>query len=281
MLSMLKRLLREPLLHFLLAGGLLFAIFGRGNAETSEVDREIVVSAADIDRLVGAFSRTWNRPPDANELRAQIQDDVREEVLYRAALQLGLDKDDTIIRRRLRQKIEFLFEDTVPIPQEADLRAYLQSNIDKFRLAPLISFRQVFVSTDRGDAAEPDARKILAHLVTDTPSAADNADSLLLGDTFSRTPRDRIAALFGDDFADGLAHAAPGHWVGPLRSAYGLHLVLITAVEPAALPPFEEVRPAVEREWFAERRSAAQVAQYKAILAGYKVTVQDAPVPTQ
>jgi hypothetical protein len=281
MLSMLRRMLREPLLHFLLLGGLVFVIFGRGNSETGGVDRQIVVSGADIDRLAGAFSRTWNRPPDAGELRAQIQDDVREEVLYRAALQLGLDKDDTIIRRRLRQKMEFLFEDTVPTPQEADLRAYLQSHADKFRLAPLISFRQVFVSTRRGDAAEPDARQILAHLVTDTPGAADNADSLLLGDTFSRTPLDRIAALFGDDFADGLAHAVPGHWVGPLQSAYGLHLILITAVEPAALPPFEEVRPAVEREWFAERRSTAQAAQYEAVLAGYKVMVQDASVPTQ
>jgi hypothetical protein len=217
-------------------------------------------------------------PPDQNELQAQIQDYIREEVLYREALQLGLDKDDSIIRRRLRQKMEFLFEDTVPPPQEAELRAYLQSHIDKFRLAQLISFRQVFVSTRRGDAAEPDARQILSRLVAGTPGAADKADALLLGETFSQTPLDRIAALFGDDFAGGLAHAVPGQWEGPLRSAYGLHLVLVTAVEPAATPPFEQVRAAVEREWFAKRRSAAQAAQYEAVLAGYKVTVQDSPV---
>jgi hypothetical protein len=161
---MLRRLLREPLLHFLLLGGLLFAVFGRGNTEAGGVDRHIVVSGADIDRLAAAFSRTWNRPPDQNELQAQIRDYIREEVLYRAALQLGLDKDDSIIRRRLRQKMEFLFEDTVPPPHEAELRAYLQSHIDKFRTAPLISFRQVFVSTRRGDAAESDARQILSRL---------------------------------------------------------------------------------------------------------------------
>jgi PPIC-type PPIASE domain len=278
---MLRRLLREPLLHFLLLGGLMFAVFGRGNSESGGADRNIVVSGADIDRLAAAFSRTWHRPPDWNELQAQIQDYIREEVLYRAALQLGLDKDDSIIRRRLRQKMEFLFEDTVPSPQEAELRAYLQSHIEKFRTAPLISFRQVFVSTRRGDAAETDARQILAHLAADTPGAADEADSLLLGEAFSRTPLDRIAALFGDDFARGLAHAVPAHWIGPLRSAYGLHLVLVTAIEPAATPPFEQVRPAVEREWFAERRSAAQAAQYEAVLAGYKVTVQDSSVPMQ
>ncbi len=159
------------------------------------------------------------------------------------------------------------------------MRTYLQSHIDKFRLAPLISFRQIFVSTERGDAAEPDARRILARLVADTPGAADMADPLLLGETFNRTPLGRITALFGEDFARGLAHAVPGQWQGPLRSSYGLHLVLVTAVEPAATPPFEQVHTAVEREWFAERRSAAQAAQYEAVLAGYKVTVQDLPVP--
>ena len=275
---MLRRLLREPLLHFLLLGGLMFAIFGRGNSDAGAADRQIVVSAADIDRLAAAFTRTWHRPPDPTELQAQIHDYIREEVLYRAALQLGLDKDDSIIRRRLRQKMEFLFEDTVPSPQEAELRTYLQSHMDKFRLAPLISFRQVFVSTRRGDAAEPDARGILARLAADTPGAADTADALLLGETFSRTPLDRTAALFGEDFARGLAHAVPGQWEGPLRSSYGLHLVLVTAVEPAATPSFEQVRAAVEREWFAERRSAAQTAQYEAVLAGYKVTVKDSPV---
>jgi parvulin-like peptidyl-prolyl isomerase len=277
---MLKRLLREPLMHFLLLGALIFAVFGHGSSENA-ANRQIVVSRVDVDRLAAAFSRTWNRPPDPNELQAQLQDYIREEVLYREALQLGLDKDDSIIRRRLRQKMEFLFEDTVPTPQEAELRAYYQSHIEKFRTASLISFRQVFVSTRRGNAAEPDARQILARLVADTPGAAEQADTLLLGQTFSRTPLDRIAALFGDDFAHGLADAAPAHWVGPLRSAYGLHLVFVTATEAAATPPFEQVRPAVEREWFAERRSATQVAQYQAMRAGYTVTLQDMPEATQ
>ena len=123
----------------------LYCCLGRdGNGSRQSLDRLARVGRlldSDIDRLATAFSRTWNRPPDANELQAQIQDYIREEVLYRAALQLGLDKDDSIIRRRLRQKMEFLFEDTVPPPQEAELRAYFQSHIDKFRLAPLISFR--------------------------------------------------------------------------------------------------------------------------------------------
>ena len=276
---MLARLLREPLVHFLVLGGVLFAIFGRGGSSAGITDRQIVVSEADIDRLAAGFSRMWHRPPAADELEAQIRDYIREEVLYRTALALGLDKDDTIIRRRLRQKMEFLFEDAVPPPQEADLRAYLQAHPEKFRTQPLISFRQVFVSQTRGAAAEADAKQILARLTSGAPGVANAGDALLLGDDFSRMPLDRIAALFGDSFAQAVAQSAPGSWRGPLRSAYGLHLVLVTAVEPGKLPPFEQVRSAVEREWFAERRAAVQAVQYQSLLAGYRVVVQKPPAP--
>jgi PPIC-type PPIASE domain len=273
----LARLLREPLVHFLVLGGVLFAIFGRGGSDAAVADRQIVVSEADINRLAEGFSRTWHRPPAADELQAQIQDYIREEVLYRTALALGLDKDDTIIRRRLRQKMEFLFEDAVPPPQEADLRAYLQAHPEKFRTQPLISLRQVFVSQTRGAATEADARRILARLTSGASDAANVGDPLLLGDDFSRMPLDRVAALFGDSFAQAVAQSAPGSWVGPLRSAYGFHLVLVAAVEPGDLPPFEEVQAAVEREWFAERRAGAQAAQYQSLLAGYRVIVQKPP----
>ena len=274
---MLARLLREPLVHFLLLGAVLFAIFGRGGSSAGIADRQIVVSEADIDRLAEGFTRTWHRPPAADELEVQIRDYIREEVLYRTALVLGLDKDDTIIRRRLRQKMEFLFEEAVPPPQEAELRTYLETHPEKFRTQPLISFRQVFVSQKRGTAAETDATAILARLTSSAPGAANEGDPLLVGEGFSRTPLDRIAALFGDSFAQALAQSVPGSWVGPLRSAYGLHLVLVAAVAPGDLPPFEQVRSAVEREWFAERRAAVQAAQYQSLLAGYRVIVQEPP----
>jgi len=276
----LGRLLREPLLHFLLLGGVLFAVFGRSGSTAAVDDPQIVVSDADIDRLAAGFSRTWHRPPVADELKAQIEDYIREEVLYRTALTLGLDKDDTIIRRRLRQKMEFLFEDTIPAPQDPELRAYFAAHADRFRTQPLISFRQVFVSMNRGSVAESDARQILTRLASAAPGATGGGDTLLLGEAFSQTPLDRLAALFGDDFAKAIAQAAAGSWAGPLQSAYGLHLVFVTAVEPAALPLFEDVRPAVEREWFAEHRAAAQTAQYQALRARYRVIVQGAPAAT-
>jgi parvulin-like peptidyl-prolyl isomerase len=274
------RLLREPLLHFLLLGGLLFAIFGRGGSDVGESNQQIVVSGADIDRLDVAFSRTWNRPPDADEQQAQIQDYIREEVLYRTALGLGLDKDDTIIRRRLRQKMEFLLEDTVPPPQETELRAYYQAHQEKFRSEPLISFHQIFVSKKRGGTAEADAQQILARLVTGVPGAEDEGDPLALGDGFSLMPLGQIVAEFGEGFAHAVAQEAVGHWVGPLQSAFGLHLVLVTATKPAQLAPFEQLRAAVEREWFAEHRTSAQDAQFDVLRARYQVIVQQKPAVT-
>ena len=273
---MLRRLIREPLLHFLLLGGLLFLVFGRGGPEPPNSDADIVVTAADVDRIAAAFAATWQRPPSAQELKGAIDDYVREEVLYRAGLALGLDKDDTIVRRRIRQKMEFFFEDTVGRPDEAALQVYFAVNADKFRTEPRFAFRQVFVSASRSNP-QADAEAMLPRLVALGPAAEGGGDPLLLPETLGLTPLSQIAAQFGDSFARDLAAAAPGHWIGPLKSAYGFHLVLVTAVEPARLPAFADVRDAVQREWFAARRSVVVDEQYQKLRARYRVRI-DGPV---
>ena len=270
---MISRLVRDPLLHFLLLGAVIFLIFGRPTTDQGSGDRQITVTAADVDRLELAFTRTWNRPPDDEERRAQIRDYIREEVLYRAALELGLDKDDAIVRRRLRQKVEFLFEDTVAAPKEEDLRAYFDAHKDKFQSEAAISFRQIFVSGRRGEAARADAGLILARLATGASGAEEEGDAFPLGEGFGLTSVSRIGSQFGDDFAHKLTDAPVGRWAGPFASAFGQHLVLVTERRPATLAPFEQVRAAVEREWYAERRAAAQDEQFKVLLARYKVIV--------
>ena len=159
---MLRRLVREPLLHFLLLGGLLFVLFGRGAPESPAGGTEIVVTAADIERIAAGFSTTWQRPPSENELHGAINDYIREEVLYRTGLSLGLDKDDTIVRRRIRQKMDFFLEDTVGKPDAAELQAFFDANADKFRVEPQprISFRQIFLSSKRNDP-KADAEALL------------------------------------------------------------------------------------------------------------------------
>lgn len=275
MASRIARLLREPLLHFLLAGALLFAIFGRGGgSDARQGDRDILVTSGDVQRLAVAFTRTWNRPPDQTELQAQIRDYIREEVLYRTAIGMGLDRDDIIIRRRLRQKMDFLFEDTVPPPQDAELRTYFDQHPEKFRDPARVSFRQIFVSQRRGNTAEADAHAILAALASGDAGAEEDGDPFPLGEGVGLMPVDQVAAQFGGDFARSIMDVPTGRWTGPIRSAFGLHLVLVTDVKPATLAPFEQARPTIEREWLAEHRAASVNAQYQALLGRYKVTVQ-------
>ena len=214
--------------------------------------------------------------PSQDEIHAAVDDHIREEVLYRAALSLGLDSDDTIVRRRLRQKMEFLFEDTIEEPQESDLRAYYETHQAKFRVEPLISFRQVYLSSRRGDAAAADARQILLRVAAGA-NAQEEGDPSLLGDHFERMAQSQVGALFGDAFARELADVRPGQWTGPLNSAYGLHIVRVSAIEQARVPPFEAVKDTVKREWLSERRSSVLKEQYEKFRARYQVTVQYPP----
>jgi parvulin-like peptidyl-prolyl cis-trans isomerase-like protein len=273
---MLGRLLREPLLHFLLLGGVLFVIYGRGGPEPPAGGTEIVVTAADIQRIAAGFSATWQRPPSENELQGAINDYIREEVLYRTGLSLGLDKDDTIVRRRIRQKMDFFLEDTVGKPDESELRTFFDANANKFRVEPRISFRQVFLSSKRSNP-KADAEALLPQLVASGPNVVGGGDPLLLPETFGLTPLSQIDAQFGEGFASELSKVAPGHWAGPLKSAYGFHLVLVTAAQPSQFPPFEEVRNGVQREWFAARRAAVLDEEYQKLQANYHVRVEGLP----
>lgn len=182
------------MLRFLVLGGLLLAVFRSGSPPTTD-DRKIVVTLADKERFAAAFARTWHHRPDPQELRTAVEEHIREELLYRAALSLGLDRDDTIIRRRLRQKMEFLFEDTMPLPREAELRAWFHQHEERFRREPQVSLRQVF-SASRGSSAEANAAQLLTRLVAGRPEAADDGDPWLLGDGFDAAPLSRIGALF-------------------------------------------------------------------------------------
>lgn len=275
---MIKRFLREPLVHFLILGVAVFLLFKVAATPGAAPDRRIVVSSGKTDQLATAFVRTWQRPPTAEELNGLIEDHVRDEVLYRESLAMGLDKDDTVIRRRLRQKFEFLIEDAATTASsDRDLQAWLDQHPDKFREDPKMALRQVYVNaTRRGAAATKEAERLLARL----NAAGENVDASELGDT-TMLPHDlalstvgEIARVFGDGFAHAVARMEPGRWSGPVRSGYGLHVVHVSERTAGRLRPLAEVRDEVQRGWLTARRKEITDARYRALREGYAVVIE-------
>jgi hypothetical protein len=276
-----KRLLREPLLHFLLLGIALFGVYALARDKTPDRTGQIVVTQSQIEQLVIGFTRTWQRPPTSEELAGLVEDRIREEVLYREALSMGLDRDDTIVRRRLRQKLEFLIPDLasqIAPPTEGELEAHLQQHADKYRGAQTVSFEQVFFDRERrGKSAWTDAVSALTQLNGPRGSAVNLdtvGDASLLPIELTRTPQSEVARLFGGTFSQRLMNAPPGHWAGPLESSYGLHVVLVREQVPGRMPEMANVREAVLRDFQEERRKQALDAAYAKFRAGYAVIVE-------
>ena len=157
-----KNFVKDPLLHFLVIGAALFLIFGFFKGPTGNDENRIVITGGDIDALQANFARTWQRPPTEKELQGLIEDKVRDEIAYREAIAMGLDQDDAVIRRRLRMKMELLVEDIAGLspPSDEDLASFLREHRDVFLLEPKVSFRQIYLSSDkRGKGAGESARK--------------------------------------------------------------------------------------------------------------------------
>jgi len=273
------RLLREPLLQFLALGAALFALYGLAGKRTAEAQEKIVVSASQVTNLGDAFVRTWRRPPNAEELRDLIEDYIRDEVFYREGRAAGLDHDDAIIRRRVRQKMEFLADEmSVPEPSDAELAAYLASNPERFRAEDQLTFRQIFLSaTRRVDSIVSDTSQ-LASLLTMADEAVDAAvfgDPFLLGEVFREVSPSKVTSIFGDGFAKQISTMEKGHWQGPISSSFGRHFVFISERVSGNLPPLDAVRPAVQREWANARRREAEQALYASLRNRYEIVVEE------
>jgi hypothetical protein len=278
-----KRLLKEPLVHFIALALIVFAAYGQVATEKQQPPDQIVVSAPKIEQLAAVFAKTWQRPPTSQELKNLIEDYVREEIYVREALALHLDEDDAVIRRRLRQKMEFLnaAEAEAASPSDDELDAYLKDNPRRFEIEPMLAFQQIFLSPERhGDKIEQDAGSILEVLRTNPDSDwAVLGDPTLLPAALPLTDKTSIGQIFGADFAEALDEAEPGTWSDPIASTFGLHLVRVTQRTPGRMPALHEVRDAVLREWANDRRQQAEEKSFQELLSRYKVTI-DLPAAT-
>ena len=277
-----KSLLREPLVHFLLIGGALFLVFGLFNNPAGPESNRIVITPGQIEFLKANFTRTWQRSPTEQELQGLISSHVREEIFYREALALGLDRDDGIIRRRLKQKLEFMSDDLagVATPSDEQLVTFLESHPERFRIEPQVAFRHIFLDIDqRGNAALEEADLLLSEL-SDAGNATDPdtlGDNLMLPQSFKLSPRSEIARLFGESFSIEIMKIEPGQWAGPIRSGYGLHLVLVSEQVEGRIPELDEVRKVVEQEWSAAHRKELKESIYNKFREKYTVVFEQPP----
>ena len=274
-------LLREPLLQFLVLGAILFGLFHLVDREKAEAPARIVISSARIANLADGFARTWRRPPGKEELQGLVDDYIRDEVFYREGRAAGLDRDDVIIRRRVRQKMEFLAEDmSAPEPSEAQLAAYLKANPERFRTQDRLTFQQVFLSAARRGRAIDDDSKQVANALDRGEAAVDKTalgDPFLLGEEFQAVSQSEVASLFGESFAKQISVMEPGRWQGPISSSFGQHFVNIGERISGILPPLDAVRETVRREWSNARRLEAERKLYGSLRERYEIVVETQP----
>lgn len=281
MSAIIGRWLREPLLQFLALGLLLFGAYQEINPSAEPVARtgRIELTADDLRQLGISWVAQGRPAPSTEQMQSLVDARVREEILYREALALGLDRDDAIVRRRMAQKMEFLFEDVAALhePTTDDLRAWFEENADRFTLPARVTFRHLYFSPDRrGARARADAAAALEKIADrsmNSPEATAVGDRFMFQDYYGERAPDDVAKTFGPGFARALFQVAPGAWAGPIESGYGWHLVWVDSMTPARVPAFEEVEPDVKTRWLEDQRGKLRQGAFDAMRARYEVVL--------
>ncbi len=273
---------RQPLVQFVVIGGAIGLLYGLlGDWSGGDADRTVTISAGEIARLEATWRAQWNRPPTPQELDGLIASQVRERVLYREALSMGLGDDDPIVRRVIAQKLELLYNDLLELslsPTDQELRAYFASNADDYRPPPRVTVTQIFLNPDmRQERTLPDAEQMLARLREQggaTEETAELGDSFMLQRYYPQHSEAEIARLFGAEFAGEVMGLAAGEWHGPLLSGYGVHVVYIHDRLAPPMPEFEAVEERVRQDWTTDRRRELSEEFFSALLDRYEVVIE-------
>jgi hypothetical protein len=275
------KLLREPLIQFILLGLALLLVYGvASDLFSPDTGRRIEITDQDIALLAQTFRGQWQRPPTEEELRNLVEARVREEVLYREALAVGLDQDDLVVRRRMVQKMELLSQDLALLvdPTDQELRAFFEEHEDDYLVPPLVSFSHIYFNLDqRGAAGEEDARRVLDEIRSEDPQptrAPDRGDRFMLQYDYSLLSPIDVQRQFGAQFAEALFELEPG-WHGPIVSGYGLHLVNVIRRVQSRSPEYEQVREQLIQDFNRMRRDRANEALYQGLLKGYEITIDE------
>lgn len=272
-----QKILREPLVHFLLIGGGLFFLYSFLNPKEEQLDNNIIqLEDSDIQRLVKAYQQNWNERPDKATLQNLIDEEIKAEVFYREALDMQLDHNDEIIRRRLKQKYEFLVKDLADSQQatEAELKDFYEKNPTLYKAPATLSFTQIYFSPDKRKEPLHAAQKELTSLLkkgSDQKNLKNRGDDFHLQQYFADRDYNDVRQLFGQDFAKGLFQINQTGWAVPIKSGYGIHLVNVTTIQNEAIKPFQEVKAKILTDWKVGQQQQYNKLLYENLLQKYEV----------
>lgn len=278
-MSRIKFLVREPLVHFLVIGVVLFVTFDLRQGDSGETENLILISSGQIEQFSAQFERTWLRSPTDAELAGLVEGYIRNEVYYREARAMGLDENDGIVRQRMRLKLEFLLEDlsVEAPPDDEQLAEFMRRHPDRFQIEPRISFTQIYLNPDKRQDMTADAAETLARLAGGGAPEVEG-DRLMVDQTQTLASKYKITSVFGASFAEQLVALEPNGWIGPIFSGYGAHLVKVTEKQAGRFPELSEIRDEVARDYMVERRQELKDLTYARFREGYEVVVEAADV---
>ena len=278
-----KQFLKEPLVHFLVLGALLFAAYSFLNrgGEESPSQRQVRIGAGEVAWLKETWGRQWQREPTQEELRGLVTDFLREELLSREARAMGLEENDTIVRRRLAQKLEFLIKDTARLeePSEDELQKFYKAHPELFQTAPRISFTQVFFNSEQRKDASAEAKAALVQLVDAKVNTAALGDRSLLESELRDADPQAVVAQFGAEFSSAIFVLPQGTWQGPVKSAYGVHLVRVQELKPGRQREFAEVKAQIIERWREDRQREGNERYFAGLLKKYDIVLEDGVKP--
>ncbi len=275
------QLLREPLVHFLLLGAGLFVVYGL-TAPADDTDRLIEVNQTDIQLLSDRYAKQLGAAPNEEELQHLIKNHIRNEILYLEARRMQLDEKDTIVKRRLVQKLEFLIQDMIvpENPTEETLQAYFSKHIEDYRIPAVASLTQMYFSPDKRSQPQKDASSVLKKILGGEQGyeqAREESDRSPVGSVLMQQDMSRLNRQLGTRFVDQLQalDTDSRDWQGPIESGYGIHLVQINEWQASRLPEFEDVKKAVARDWLRQAREEANESYYQTLKDQYTIQVFD------
>jgi peptidyl-prolyl cis-trans isomerase C len=279
------KIFREPLLQFFIIGLFIYGAYGLYGVSTDDVEANIIVVDENrIQAFTSSWQSRWKRLPTEQELNGLINQYIREDIFYREAVAMGLDKDDPITRRRLAQKLEFLSKDIAALkePEQGELEQYFADNLNQYLTPDMVTFKHIFIDPDkRGDATLDEAALILAELQTVDSTDSDISmlgDRFMLQNYYSQQSELDIRKLFGSGFALAVMQLEEKQWHGPVLSGYGTHLVYIDTVDKAPTPKFEEVQEAVFQNWQMEQQEQFNQAYFESLKSRYEIVIERAQV---